>query len=53
MTNTYMISLPDELKPIADQLTSERRLSSVIAELLKRWYDQQQQNQKAKNGYNR
>ncbi|MEM3829785.1 MAG: hypothetical protein QXP36_11305 [Conexivisphaerales archaeon] len=43
-----MISLPDELKPVADQLTNERRLSKVIAELLKRWYEMQQQNQKIK-----
>ncbi|MEM0148430.1 MAG: hypothetical protein QXN16_00580 [Candidatus Micrarchaeaceae archaeon] len=42
MANTYMISLPDELKPIADQLAAERRLSGVIVELLKRWYEQQQ-----------
>ncbi|MEM0143089.1 MAG: hypothetical protein QXL94_03950 [Candidatus Parvarchaeum sp.] len=42
MANTYMISLPDELKPVADQLVSERRLSGVLSELLKRWYEQQQ-----------
>ena len=33
-----MISIPDELKPVADRLAHERRLSYVITELLKKWY---------------
>lgn len=37
MANTYMISLPDELKPVADQLAAERKLSPIIAELLRNW----------------
>lgn len=46
MANTFMISLPDDLRPVVDQLKTERRLSAVIAELLKKWYEQQQMKKK-------
>ncbi len=42
MANVYVISLPDELKPVADQLVSERRLSGIIAGLLTNWYNESQ-----------
>jgi predicted transcriptional regulator len=38
MANTYTISLPDELKGIADELANRRQLSIIIAGLLKEWY---------------
>jgi hypothetical protein len=34
MANTYTISLPDRLKPFADKLATERKLSELITDLL-------------------
>lgn len=41
MANTYTISLPDELKPVADDLSRKRQLSTIIAELLEKWAELQ------------
>jgi hypothetical protein len=41
MANTYTISLPDELKAVADDLANKRQLSIVLAELLRRWHEAQ------------
>ena len=41
MGNTYTINLPDELKPVADELAMKRQLSVVLSDLLKKWYETQ------------